>query len=130
MRWSPDRFQAKWSPVGRPESGLNVDSRAPYPEPTVHGRLGFALAPPMAAFLASVVTAACAASEPNPYPASAQAEYNRTCPAEDAVCACTWDKITRAMTYEQYDAAVERFRVEGLMDPAITRARGACLGKG
>jgi uncharacterized protein YcfL len=89
----------------------------------------WSFAPPMAALLASLVLTACGSSEPNPYPASAQAAFNTSCPAEDAVCACTWDQITRTLTHEEYEAALERFRAEGLMEPAITRARTQCLGK-
>lgn len=70
--------------------------------------------------------AACEAA-PNEFPARAQAAFHRTCPATDPVCACTWDKITRSMTAEQYADALARFRTEGLMDPAITHARTACL---
>ncbi|HWA01778.1 MAG TPA: hypothetical protein VG841_15830 [Caulobacterales bacterium] len=64
---------------------------------------------------------------PHDFPASAKAQFNRTCPANDSVCECTWDQITRAITYEQYEAALTRFRREGLMDPHITHARTYCL---
>lgn len=40
----PARFQAEWTPVGRPESAPTKDSRATCPDPTVHGRIGVALA--------------------------------------------------------------------------------------
>lgn len=88
----------------------------------------WSLAPQSAALLAGVLAAACAAGEPNPYPASAQARFNATCPGQDTLCACTWDKLTRSMTYQEYEAAMERYRAEGLMDPKVTRARTACLG--
>ena len=70
---------------------------------------------------------ACGASEPNPYPAEAQAQFEASCPSASAVCTCTWDTLTRTLTYEEYDAALTRFRDEGLMDPGITRARTRCL---
>lgn len=90
----------------------------------------WSFAPPMAALLTSLALAACGAGEAHPYPSAAQAAFNASCPPAEAVCACTWDEITRAMSYEDYEAALERFRAEGLMDPKITRARTACLGKG
>jgi hypothetical protein len=70
---------------------------------------------------------ACGEAAPHEYPASAQAQFASTCPSNDPVCACTWDKITRAMTYEEYQEAVSRFRREGLMDPHITHARAVCI---
>jgi hypothetical protein len=69
----------------------------------------------------------CNASQPNPYPESAQERFQMSCPPESAVCTCTWDKVTRAMTYEEYETALERFRETGLMDTRITRARTQCL---
>lgn len=77
--------------------------------------------------LSGLVLAACGQTPPHDFPASAHAQFAATCPASDPVCACTWDKITREMTYEQYQAAVARFRSEGLMDPHITHARTVCV---
>ncbi len=71
--------------------------------------------------------ASCGQAAPHDYPAAAQTSFHNSCPADDEVCACTWDQITRTLTYEDYQAALERFRSEGLMDPRITRARGHCL---
>lgn len=70
---------------------------------------------------------ACGEPAPNPYPTSAQARFEASCPPESAVCACTWDKLTRTLTYEEYEVALTRFREEGLMDPRITRARTQCI---
>lgn len=81
-----------------------------------------------ALFCASVL-AACGEAPPNPYPAEARAHFESTCPPASASCACTWDKITRSMTYEEYEAALTRMRDEGLMDPRVTRARTQCLEK-
>ncbi|MES1200135.1 MAG: hypothetical protein ABUS57_01645 [Pseudomonadota bacterium] len=78
------------------------------------------------AALALFSLSACQAA-PHDFPASAKAEFNRGCPSSDSVCECTWDELTRAMTYEDYQAAVDRFRREGLMDPRITRARTHCI---
>ncbi len=71
--------------------------------------------------------AACGGGAPNPYPAGAQAQFHASCPANDPVCTCEWDQITRTLTYEQYNAAIETFRSEGTMDPHITRAKTHCL---
>jgi hypothetical protein len=81
------------------------------------------------AFLAALLLAACGGSAPNPYPADAKARFEASCPPESQVCVCTWDEITRSMTYEEYEAALARFREAGLMDTRVTRARVGCLEK-
>ena len=75
----------------------------------------------------ALVLTACGESAPHDFPASAQAQFASTCPSSDPVCACTWDKITREMTYDQYQEAVTRFRRDGLMDTHITHARTVCV---
>jgi hypothetical protein len=75
----------------------------------------------------AAVLAACGQSAPNPYPEEARARFETSCPSDSAVCTCTWDQVTRAMTYEEYDAALARFRETGNMDPRITRARTTCI---
>lgn len=75
----------------------------------------------------AAVLAACGQSAPNPYPEEARARFEASCPPESAVCACTWDRLTRAMTYEEYEAALARFRETGNMEPKVTRARTTCI---
>ena len=75
----------------------------------------------------SLSVSACGRSEPYDYPASAQARFEQSCPPESAVCACTWDRLTRTVPFDEYEAALTRFRDEGLMDPRITQARTYCL---
>lgn len=70
---------------------------------------------------------ACGEPAPNPYPASAKAHFDTTCRPEDPVCQCTWEALTRAMTYEEYEAALARFREAGRMDPRVTRTRTQCI---
>ena len=70
---------------------------------------------------------ACGQGAPHEFPASAHAQFSASCPSSDPVCACTWDKITREMTYDEYQAAVATFRREGLMDHHITHARTVCV---
>jgi hypothetical protein len=77
--------------------------------------------------MAVLTLAACSAGAPNEYPAEARAQFEASCPPASAVCTCTWDNLTRTLTYEEYEAALSRFREEGLMDPRITRARTRCL---
>lgn len=77
--------------------------------------------------LAALALAACGKSAPNVYPQEAKTHFESTCPPESEVCVCTWERITRAMTYEEYQAALARMREQGLMDPRVTRARGWCL---
>lgn len=78
----------------------------------------------------ALLFALCAASAcenaPHEYPAAAQSEFHGRCPADNPVCVCTWEKITRAMPYEEYEAAMARFRDEGLMDPKLTRISVKC----
>ena len=82
----------------------------------------------IAALMGALMLAACGGeSAPNPYPQSALVRFSMSCPPESAVCTCTWDKITRTVTYEDYEAALARFRETGLMEPRITRARTQCL---
>ncbi len=82
----------------------------------------------IAALMGALILAACGGeSPPNPYPQSALERFSMSCPPESAVCTCTWDKITRTVTHEEYEAALARFRETGLMEPRITRARTQCL---
>jgi hypothetical protein len=75
----------------------------------------------------ALMLAACGQSAPNPYPAEAKTRFDQSCPPQSAVCTCTWEGITRAMPYEEYEAALQRFRETGNMDPRVTRARTRCL---
>jgi hypothetical protein len=77
--------------------------------------------------LGALVLAGCAGPEPNDYPARARTQFEASCPASDPVCACTWDRLTRTLTYEDYQSALARFQEEGLMDPRVTRARTHCI---
>jgi hypothetical protein len=78
--------------------------------------------------MSAFILAGCgAAAEPHDYPSRAQAQFEASCPPASAVCACTWDRITRTLPYEDYEAALARFREEGLMDPRVTRARTRCI---
>jgi hypothetical protein len=79
------------------------------------------------ALCGAAVLAACGQSAPNVYPEEARAHFETSCPSESAVCTCTWEEITRTVTYEEYDAALARFRETGLMEPRITRARTKCI---
>ncbi|MBI1187529.1 MAG: hypothetical protein GC206_09400 [Alphaproteobacteria bacterium] len=63
---------------------------------------------------------------PNPYPAEAKASFNEGCPAGDPVCDCTWDSITRAMTYEDYREAMRTSLREGLLDTRLAKASAEC----
>lgn len=82
----------------------------------------------LAALLGTLAIAACSSEKPpNPFPQSAHERFFASCPPASAVCVCTWDKITRTVTYEEYEAALSRFRETGLMEPRITRARTQCL---
>ena len=81
----------------------------------------------LTALCALAGAAGCGQNAPNVYPDSARERFELSCPAESAACACTWDKITRAMPYDEYEDALARFRDTGMMDPRVTRARTQCL---
>lgn len=78
-------------------------------------------------FAAVLGLAGCGQKPAHEFPHSARVQFEQTCPAGEAVCECTWDELTRLLTYEEYQAALERYRTEGLMDPRVTRARTHCL---
>lgn len=85
---------------------------------------------PLAALCASAIAlcvSACGPSAPHPYPESARARFEASCPSASQVCVCTWEQITRTVTHEEYEAALQRFRETGLMEPRITRARTTCI---
>lgn len=75
-----------------------------------------------------VLLAACGAEPPppNPYPAEAKATFNEGCPAGDPVCDCTWDNITRAMTYAEYREAMRTSLRDGLLDTRLAKASAEC----
>lgn len=77
--------------------------------------------------VAAAALSACGEAAPNPYPEEARQRFNASCPPDSAVCRCTWDKLTRTLTYDEYEAALQRFRETGLMEPAVTRARTQCI---
>jgi type IV pilus biogenesis protein CpaD/CtpE len=79
------------------------------------------------ALAVAALLAACEQREPNPFPDDARARFEMSCPPASEVCVCAWDKIIRAMPYEDYEAALSRFRATGSMDTRITKARTECL---
>jgi hypothetical protein len=81
----------------------------------------------IAAMIASLALAACGLGQGHAYPDAARAQFNRTCPAGDPVCDCMWEKITRTVSYEDFEAATARLEEQGLVDPRIVRARTECL---
>lgn len=78
------------------------------------------------ALIVIAALAACGGGAPNPYPESAHRQFVAGCGGGD-VCVCTWDAITRKLTYEEYQDAMTRFRERGLMDTRITHARTQCV---
>lgn len=81
----------------------------------------------ISALFGAVLLTACGQHAPNTFPESARQQFEASCPPDSAVCACTWDELTRTLTYEEYEAALERFRTEGIMDPRVTHARTVCI---
>jgi hypothetical protein len=76
--------------------------------------------------LALTFLVACGAPPAREFPPEARARFAEGCPTGKPECDCMWDKITRTMTLEDFDAAMSRFSEEGLMDPKLTNARLEC----
>ena len=79
------------------------------------------------AIAAGVLLSSCGQPAANVYPEAARARFEASCPSESPVCTCTWDRLTRTLTYDEYEAALQRFRETGLMEPEVTRARTQCI---
>jgi hypothetical protein len=77
--------------------------------------------------LLGLTLTACSEGAANVYPQAAQTRFEASCPMEDPVCRCTWERLTQTLTYEDYEAALARFRESGLMDPRVTRVRTRCI---
>lgn len=69
---------------------------------------------------------ACSEAPARDFPPEARERFAEGCPTGKPECDCMWDKITRTMTLEEFDAAMSRFSTEGLMDPKLTNARLEC----
>lgn len=70
--------------------------------------------------------AACSAPTPNPYPESTKSTFMSQCGMGLKPCACAWDAIIRAMTHDEYQAALQALETRGVMDPRIVQASLAC----
>ena len=77
---------------------------------------------------AALALAACGAKPAYEYPPDARARFAEGCPTGKPECDCMWDEITRTMTPEKFDAAMTRFKEQGLMEPELTAARLECRG--
>lgn len=75
--------------------------------------------------LFAIAVAACQ-RPPHPYPPEARAGFDNFCKYEARKCDCAWDKITRAMTFEEYVAAIDDFESRGVMDRRIVMASVDC----
>lgn len=75
----------------------------------------------------SVLIGACSPKGPAfDYPATARADFAEACPTGVPECDCTWDKITRAMPVEEYEAAMATYLRDGIMDRRLTMAKAEC----
>lgn len=78
-------------------------------------------------FAALLLLVACGEAPAHEFPEADHQSFARSCPTGEPKCDCSWDHIIHSMTAEEYEAAMERYVREGLMDPRLTRARAACL---
>lgn len=80
---------------------------------------------PLVAVVLAAMLGGCGPKAAHAYPPDARAKFEG-CPVGDPKCDCMWEHITREMTPEQFDAAMTRFKEQGLMDPKLTAARLEC----
>jgi hypothetical protein len=62
----------------------------------------------------------------NPYPENTRADFMALCRMGAEPCDCAWDKITKAMTHDDYQNALKTLETRGTMDPRIVSASLAC----
>jgi hypothetical protein len=81
-----------------------------------------------AAMALGILGAAACGSEPppNPFPAEAQSAFLQVCSGGEAYCACSWDKITRQFTAEDWEEAQAALVATGHPDPRIVVIANAC----
>jgi hypothetical protein len=80
----------------------------------------------MRVLILALFLVACGQQPARDFPPEARARFAEGCPTGKPECDCMWDKITRTMTLEDFDAAMSRFSEQGLMDPRLTDARLEC----
>jgi predicted small lipoprotein YifL len=74
----------------------------------------------------AVLLAACGPKAAHEFPPEARAKFAEGCATGDPKCDCMWERITRTMTPEEFDAAMARYKEKGLMEPELTAARLEC----
>lgn len=81
-----------------------------------------------AALALGILGAAACSSEPapNPFPPAAQTAFYEVCSGGEAYCGCSWDKITRHFTAEEWAAAQATLDATGHPDPRIVVIANAC----
>jgi hypothetical protein len=82
-----------------------------------------------ACLLGVLLTWGCGAPPPHAYPAETKAAFHVNCPEADPLCACSWDRITRTVSPEDYVDALTRLEKEGRADPRLSQARLYCLDR-
>ena len=81
------------------------------------------------AVVAGCFAAACsqALPPPNPFPEDARAQFmSEDCPGGGEFCACSWDRITREFTAEEWTQAREDLETTGRPDPRIVIISSQC----
>lgn len=81
-----------------------------------------------AALLVGFLSAAACSQEPppNPFPAEARTAFFGVCSGGEAYCGCSWDKITRHFTAEEWAEAQAALDATGRPDPRIVVIANAC----
>lgn len=70
--------------------------------------------------------ACSSAPPPNPFPPEAQTAFIAACRGGEAFCACSWDKITRRFTAEEWSEALAHLEAMGAPDPRIVTISHTC----
>jgi hypothetical protein len=81
------------------------------------------------AVIAGLVAAACSQAAPtaNLFPEEARTHFmEQDCPGGGAFCDCSWDRITREFTADEWAAARASLEATGRPDPRIVIISSQC----
>ncbi len=77
--------------------------------------------------ISAVVGACSAAPAPNPFPENVRAQFMaQDCPGGGEFCECSWDRITREFTADEWATARANLEATGHPDPRIVIISSQC----
>jgi hypothetical protein len=81
----------------------------------------------VAGFIAFAAACSQAPSPPNPFPDDMRAQFmDEDCSAGGEFCTCSWDRITREFTADEWEEARAKLEVTGHPDPRIVIISSQC----